>query len=189
MSLAHYDYLKSKLENEVIYIPHHHCNFDREKRMKNSCYVVGGLIGPPSTITSRVCEEIKSRLKEVGIEFLTCFDYKERKDTIDFYKKIDFQVIWYHAGYNPKDPYRHPTKLMSAASMGIPTITQPMDGYREIEGFYIPITDMDSLVKEAVKFKEHAYWQEWSDKVITKAEEFHISNIAKLYEKINRTSN
>ncbi|OGH18094.1 MAG: hypothetical protein A2868_03475 [Candidatus Levybacteria bacterium RIFCSPHIGHO2_01_FULL_40_15b] len=76
------------------------------------------------------------------------------------------------------------TKIINAASFGIPTLTQPIAGYKEFNGFYIPIKDMDSLVKEAEKLKDVNYYNQWSDRVFNEAEKYHISKIAELYKRL-----
>ena len=183
MSEVHYNYLKKELNNEITLIPHHHINFERQKRTRNKT-LVGGIIGSPSAVAYKITDEIKNGLAKIGIDFTTCFDYKTRQDMLNFFIKTDFIVIWYFDFYKRDCFYRHPTKMINAASFGIPTLAQPILGYSEFEGFYIPIETVDDIVKEAMKLKDIDYYNQWSDKLLKEAEEYHISKTSKLYQNL-----
>ena len=154
MSLSHQDYLKSKLKNEIVYIPHHHVNFDRVKRTRKEITTCG-YVGSPRKITVK------------GFKFIYMEAFKTRQDIINFYKKIDIQVI----GDVKDAPYYHPTKIINAMSFGIPTVSPKKMGYREVEGFYFQ--DLEELRNG---------WD--ADKLIQEAEKYHISNIAKKYRQL-----
>ena len=179
MSQAQYEYLKENLKNEIFLIHHHHINFERFKRTRNK-NLVGGVIGH-SKYAHDLYGAIKDALSGSGIDFVSILTYQTRQDMLDFFKKIDFLVAWNVDKY--KDyPHSHPTKIINAASFGIPVLSQPVAGYKEFDGFYIPITDSDSMVKEAEKLKDINYYNQWSDKVFEEAKKYHISEIAKLYQ-------
>ncbi len=154
MSLSHYDWLKSILKNEIVYIPHHHVNFDRVKRTRKEITTCG-YVGSP--------QEVKVK----GFKFINFNTFKTRQDIIEFYKKIDIQVI----NNIPSIPYYHPTKIINAMSFGIPTVAPKVQGYREVEGFYFQ--DIEELKNG---------WD--ADRLIKEAEKYHISKIAKLYRKL-----
>jgi hypothetical protein len=183
MSDIHFEYLKKELPNKIILIPHHHINFGQEKRTRNKS-LVGGIIGSPSKMIYEIVDKIRISLAKVGIEFTICFNAKTRQEMISYYKSIDFLVNWYLDIYTRDCFYRHPTKIINAASFGIPTLAQPILGYREVEGFYIPIETIDDIVTEAEKLKDMEYYTRWSAKLIKEAEKYHISNIAKLYQNL-----
>lgn len=181
MSQIQYEYVKRELPNEVVLIHHHHINIERARREPNN-KLIGGFIGHSGHAQS-LYFDIKEHLSLAGIEFVADFNSLTRKDAIKFYKSIDFLVVWNIEEY--KDYFcSHPTKLINAASFGVPTLSQPIAGYKEFDIFYIPITDMNSLVEEAEKMKDKPYYKAWSDKVFEEAEKYHISKIAKLYEKL-----
>ena len=159
MSLSHVDYLKNLLTNQIVYIPHHHVNFERLVRIRKEITTVG-YIGAAQTIK-----------KVEGFEFICQTNFKTRQDILDFYNKIDIQII----GDVPDTPYYHPTKIINAMSFGIPTISPTKQAYREVEGFYF---------QDIKQLKDG--WD--ADKLIKEAEKYHISNIAKLYEKIDSKS-
>ena len=154
MSLSHYDLLKSILKNEIVYIPHHHVNFEREVRTRTEVTTCG-YIGASQRI------EVK------GFKFIYSTNFKTRQDIIDFYKKIDIQVI----GDVPDVPYYHPTKIINAMSFGIPTVAPKKMGYREVEGFYFQ--DIEELRNG---------WD--AERLIREAEKYHISKTAELYQQL-----
>lgn len=181
MSLSHYEFLKKELKNELVLIPHHHVNFERALRTRKkitTCGYVGG-----NTYSNRsVNRKVAGALSAINVKHTPLFLYQFRKDIIDYYKKIDIQVIGY---FDYRDiPYYHSTKIINAASFGIPTVANKRLGYKDFEGFYIPVNDMDELVKEVEKLKNPAYYNKWSKKVAKEAEKYHISKIAKLYRKL-----
>ncbi len=182
MSLFQYDYLKANLKNEIIFIPHHHVNFERILRDRQEITTCG-YIGPPSGYSNRINNQVKEELAKIGLDFIPLHNYQTREDILNYYKKIDIQIIGYFRFHNTS-PYRHPTKVINAASFGIPTITFPVLGYKEIKGYYLSAKDMDSLLKKAKKLKDKKHYDKWSNKVVKKAEEYHISKIAELYQQL-----
>lgn len=154
MSLSHLDWLKGQLNNEIVYLPHHHVNFERIKRSRTEVTTCG-YIGA------------RQRLKVKGFKFIYQTNFKTRQDILDFYQQIDIQVI----GEVPDNPYYHPTKIINAMSFGIPTVSPKKQAYREVEGFYFH--DLKDLKQG---------WD--AERLINEAEKYHIINIAKLYEKL-----
>ncbi len=183
MSEVHFNYLKKELINEIILIPHHHINFEREKRVRNKT-LVGGIIGSPSKVAHDISDKIRDDLVKVGIEFTRCFNARTREEMISYYKSIDFLVI-FNLNSNDRDLfYRHPAKIINAASFGIPSMAQPIAGYSEVEGFYIPIETVEDIVREAEKLKDVDYYNQFSEKIHQETEKYHISNIIKLYQNL-----
>lgn len=182
MSQSHFEFLKSELKNKIVLIPHHHVNFDRVVRIRKKITTCG-YIGVPKFHHRRINNLVKDNLEKIGLKFKPLFNYQTRKDIIDYYKTIDLQVIGYFDFHNDS-PYRHPTKIINAASFGIPTIAMPIPGYKEIEGYYIPANNMEDLLVEAEKMKDQKRYNMWSKKVKKGAEKYHISKIAKLYKQL-----
>lgn len=182
-SQTSYEFLKEKLSNKLFLIPEHHCNFERIQRTRKKVST-GGIITNPSPLTYKVSDEVKAALKKIGFEFITCCNWKNRQDVIDFYKQIDFHVIAWFGYFDDYDPFRHPTKIINAASYGIPTIANWKAGYKEFEGNYIPVHNINDLVKEAEKLKNPSYYNKLASKIIKASEPYHIENIVKLYRKL-----
>jgi len=180
-SLISYIYLKDNLPNTVVLIPQHHINFERARRLRTGV-LTGGYIGSPSPVATAIYDEVGERFREKEMDFATCFNFKTRQDAINLYLKLDIFVI---ADFSPDtNPHKIPTKIINAASFGVPSIAYPLKGYEEIEGFYIPVNNLDELITEAEKFKDWNYYHSWSEKVFTMAEKYHISKIADLYRKL-----
>lgn len=181
-SLATYEYLKESLPNKIVLIPEYHCNFERAKRTRDEI-TTGGYIGAPNPFIFSMNPNIKKRLAKIGLKFLTFYYFKNRQDVVDFYKKIDFQIIP-HFWFDDSKIYRHPIKMINAASFGIPTVAVRKSGYKEWEGNYIPVQSMEDMILEVEKLKNKDYYEMWSDKIIKAAEPYHIENIAKLYKQL-----
>lgn len=182
-SQTSFDYLKKRLKNQLFLIPEHHCNFERAKRTRKKV-TTGGIITNPSAITYRAYEEVKKRLSEIGLDFISCYDWKTRQEVVDFYAQIDFQVIALFGVYDPLDPFRHPTKIINAASYGIPTVANWQFGYKEFEENYIAVKSLGELIQEAEKLTEPEYFDSLVSNLIKAAEPYHISQIAKLYKNL-----
>lgn len=181
MSKPHMEYLRILLKNEIVYIPHHHVNFERIRR-KRKKIINCGYVGSNSGYDIRINREIGERLKKIGLNFVPLFNFTTRDDIISYYRKIDLQIIGY---FNHLDiPYYHQTKIVNAMSFGIPTIASPRLGYIEVKNFYIPVNNMDELVAAAKMMKDPACYNQWPEKIMAEAEKYHISNIAKLYQKL-----
>lgn len=175
--LTKYAYDSFEMPNKTVLIPQQHVNWDNERREEREIKVCG-YIGPPSDHARRYYGKLFELIK--GWEFVTCFNSQSRQDAINFYKSIDLLVVGSMHRY---EPFKSPTKLINAASFGIPSIAYQVPGYREFEGFYIPM-DVHNLDKQANAFKDPIYYKEWSDKIIAKAEEYHVSKIAELYKQL-----
>lgn len=181
-SLATYQYLKIRLPNKIVFIPEHHCNFERMRRTRDKI-TTGGYIGAPNPFIFEMNPKIEKGLAKIGLKFLASYYFKGRQDSVDFYKKIDFQIIP-HFWFDDSEIYRHPTKMISAASFGIPTIAVRKSGYKEWEGNYIPVESIENMILEVEKLKNKDYYEKWSSKITKAAESYHIENIAKLYRQL-----
>lgn len=178
-SQTSYDYLTNLLPNKVILIPSHHVNVERYKR-KRTEIKVAGYIGNPSPWADTLYKNVAECLKE--FEFKTCFDYKTREDAVDFYRQLDVFVI---GDFAPDiNINKVPTKIINAASFGIPTVAPPLMGYAELEGCYLPVHNMDELVEKVNELKNPVFYKKMSNLVLHMAEPYHIENIAKLYRSL-----
>jgi hypothetical protein len=182
-NLTSFEFLKGKLKNALFLIPEHHCNFERTTRTRKE-FTTGGIITNPSAASYQAYNQVKKKLSEIGLKFITCYDWKNRQDVVDFYKLIDFQIISMFGIFNDYDPFRHPTKIINAASYGIPTVANWKHGYKEFEGNYIPVHTIDDLIRETEKLKNKNYYDKLVKKIIKAAEPYHIENVAKLYREL-----
>lgn len=180
-SQCSYETLVKQLPNEVVLIPSHHINQERKKRTRtevNTC----GYIGRHSPEAVAMYDEIAKELNKVGFNFTAKFSFPRRQDAVNLYMGIDLFVIGNYRGDD--SPHKIPTKVINAASFGIPTVAYPLRGYKEIEGYYVPAKDNSELVAEVVKFKDQDYYSAWSAKVSDFAEQYHISKIAEMYRRL-----
>jgi glycosyltransferase involved in cell wall biosynthesis len=180
MSTPHHEWLKTFLQNEVTLIPHHHVNIDRVTRDRN-VIINCGYVGANNAEHILFGKEVEQRLSKIGLTFVPLFNFTTRDDIINFYKTIDIQIIPYF-GHLKNTPHFHATKIINAMSFGVPTIAEQKLGYRDIEGFYIPVSNIDELIQEAQKLKDPAEYDKWPKKIIAESEKYHISEIAKLYQ-------
>lgn len=178
-SVPSLEFLKERLKNDIFFIPEHHCNFERITRSRQEISTAG-FLGTPRSFTYPV-DEMAKRLEKIGIKFIATFSYKNRQDVMDFYKKIDLQLVWYEAD---NSPFKHPTKYINAASFGIPTIANRLIGCKEWEDNYIAVETVDLLVNEAEKVKNRDYYNQWSSKIMKAAEDYHIDKIAEKYKQL-----
>ena len=181
MSTPHLEYVRGILKNNITYIPHHHVNFERVRRRRKRI-INCGYVGSASGYDIQLNRKIGRRLAELGLNFMPLFHYATREDIINFYKKIDLQIIGSFKLLNI--PYYHQTKIVNAMSFGIPTIASQRLGYRDVEGFYIPVNNMDELVEAAKMLKDPAQYNLWPEKIIAESEKYHIGEIAKLYKQL-----
>jgi len=160
-----YDYLKNEIPNEITLIPQHHCNFERmvSKTNGNKFGVVGGK------------GAIQEKVEYLFDDFIWKTDYKNREDVFDTYQRIDKQVIWRKNNV----PLKNSLKIVNAMSFGIPTIAYPEIGYSDVDGYYFKantVEELKKLIREPLVYDK--------DKLINKAEEYHIENISKKYEEL-----
>lgn len=178
-----FQFLKKRLKNKIVLIPQHHCNFERIKRTRKE-FTTGGYISTPSSLAYLVNEKIKKELAKIRLKFITCYNYTSRQDVVNFYKQIDFQVIGFFGYFNNDNPFTHPLKIINAASFGIPTVACWKLGYEEFASNYIPVDTMKSLIIEVEKLKYKKYYNNLANKIIKKAEDYHIERIAEKYKKL-----
>lgn len=173
--------LQRLIPNKVILIPQHHCNFDREKRNREGITRIGviGTTGAFPLLPKDLREELSKR----GIELETYSNFFTRQDIVDFYKRIDLQIVW--------RPYRmnlsNPLKIVNASSFGIPTIAYDESVFKEVEGCYIPVNNLNEFLEKLDELRFNAWvYPEYSKKCLEKAEDYHIDNIAKLYKELDK---
>lgn len=172
MSLSGQAYLKERLQrDDVLWIPVHHCNFERLKRERTE-FNVAGVCGGKGAIQ---CDPVAltAVLNKHGLEFQWYQTYKYPSDITEFYRGIDVQVIW----RTMHRPLKDPEKIVNAMSLGIPTIAYPEPAYEELNGYYWPVKNFEEL-EEAIEELRQG-WD--AERLIEMAENYHIDNVAKHY--------
>jgi len=169
--------MKKAINNEIIFIPQHHCNFERIKRTRKKVTTMG-VIGTRDAFPL-LPKQLKPELKKRGIKLLEFSRFFYRKDIIDFYKKIDIQFVW--------RPYRktlsNPLKLVNAASFGIPTIALDEPAFLELNYHYIPVNNFETFLNRLdVLLNNPSVYEILSERCLEKAEEYHIEKVGEMYK-------
>jgi glycosyltransferase involved in cell wall biosynthesis len=179
-SQTDFDRLTQGLSNKIVFIPQHHCNFERVTRKRHDITMVG-VIGTPGAFPF-LPPELKSELAKRGIQLWEYSHFISREDIINFYLNIDIQIVWrpYHI------KMANPLKLVNAASFGIPTIALEESYFKEMEGCYIPVNNLKEFLIELDKLKANPkLYEKYANKCLAKAEVYHIQNIARQYQKLS----
>lgn len=171
--------LQRELPNNVVVIPQHHCNFERVTRERSGVTRVGciGTEGAWKDLPAGLEEALGKR----GVALERFSQFWQRQDIIDFYRRIDVQIVW--------RPYRkrlaNPLKLVNAGSFGVPTIALHEDYFNEFGDAYIPV---GSLAEFLTKLDELRSWpllyDQWANRARVKAEAYHIDRIAEKYRSL-----
>jgi hypothetical protein len=173
-----YSWYGQKIVNNMVLIPQHHCNFNRELRVRSKVETVGFIGGEMGFDLSE--DRMRSLVEAAGFNFLYVTRYKTRKDVVNFYRQIDIQVTW----CKPKLQAKCPLKVVNAASFGIPTVGWPQACYQEVDGKYIKAPSTTALVRELNKLHDEEYYRLWALRVIPVAEKYHIGSVAELYRNL-----
>lgn len=175
-SEADKELMENELSNKVVFIPQHHCNFERFKRNSKVIKRIG-MIGEENAF-SYLPKGIKEYLETLGLELVTFSKFFERKDIIDFYMNIDLQLVW--------RPYKkilsNPLKIVNAMSFGVPTIALYEKAFKEVTGGYLACENEKQLIEHTQALLEYSsLYQTISDVGIKMSEKYHIDNVSKLY--------
>ncbi len=180
-SKADEETMKSVIKNKIIYIPQHHCNFERLQRKSDAVRRIG-VIGelPAFEFLPKGLDEA---LKERNIELVKFSRFFSRQDVVDFYMSIDMQIVW-----RPwKKILSNPLKIVNAASFGIPTIALNEKAFEEIHGAYFPVKDFDHLLQKLDDYIAHPeLHSDIADHHREKAEFYHIDNVTDMYRGLNK---
>ena len=104
------------MEKEVILIPQQHCNFDRTKRTRPKIETIATIGTPPAFV--HLPEGLEEKINQRGLKWMAYEGFRSREDVVDFYSKIDVQIIW----RTWKQKLVNPLSTVNAMSYGIPTI-------------------------------------------------------------------
>lgn len=190
------DYLSKLLKrDDIVVIPHAHCNWENWVRPDREVKTVG-IIGSKTSFRYPI-DDIREKLNKLGLELIYNYDYwksygdedgmsedQRRQKVVNFYKSIDIQIAWRkHAFRSDFIPLKNANKLINAGSFGIPTVAYPEESYtREWKGLFIPTQTIEELLFWVSELKtEKDLYKVMSRLVLKKASECHVNNIKKLY--------
>jgi hypothetical protein len=186
-----YNFLTKNLKrDDIVLIPHHHCNFERFIRTRKEVKTVG-IIGAKIAFQHPI-DDIRKRLKDIGLDLIYEENYwgyykESREKVVEFFKNIDIQIAWRPNAWSPKYiPFRRPLKLANAGSFGIPTVAYPEQDYvDEWNGCFISANNIDYLVGSCKELKNNkSYYEHFSQKALYKSYDYHIDEIVKLYREL-----
>ena len=171
---------------DVVLIQEHHCNYERALRPDRPVAVVG-IIGSRDSFQLPLAE-FESELKKMGLNLLYYTNFWEhfkagRLAVVDFYKKIDIQVVYRKDWFAKRKSFSNPLKLENAGSFCIPTVSYPEISYKnEWNDHFIEATSMWEMLKHVRRLKEDPpFYKEWQERSLELTEKYHIKNIVKLY--------
>lgn len=182
-ALFGYKRLQKILDNQVVLIPQQHVNWEgaiRERSGLRTCGVIGRWTGR----AQRACDELASELKPLGIEVLTCFNFTDRQCAVNFYRNIDVLTVPPIRSENIHFNYRTPTKMINAASFGVPSVAIWQDGYEEFDGNYFPVTSMDEMIRRIADLRDRTTYNTLAVRAFKTAQQYHISEIIKKYRQL-----
>ena len=168
------------INNEIILIPQHHCNYNRLHRTRTGITTVG-VIGTAEAFPM-LPKDLKDELAKRNIELLEFSRFFTRQDIIDFYTKIDVQIIWrpYHKTLS------NPLKMVNASSFGIPTIALDEEAFKEFDGLYLPVHNLHGFLGALDDLRTiKGMYDDYSNRLIIKSEDYHIDRIGQLYKKLD----
>ena len=179
-----YDYLSNKLlANRIVFIPQHHCNFERVLRTRKEVKIAG-IIGNNVSFQYPL-GELEAGLNRIGIELKTLIKkrFDSREEVVDFYKQIDIQLVW-RPGSN--GVLRNPLKLINAMSFGIPTVAWPeKDFVEELEGCFIEASSIELFLTYVQELqRDNDLYKTIYNLGLERSKYYHIDNISKLYLKL-----
>jgi len=181
-------YLHKVLINKIFYIPHHHCNFERYKRPDGEIKTVG-YIGCKNNAAA-LPETLKDDLAKIGLDFKCKTDCKTREDVCNFYKTIDIQVSYRNfinvmkfKQHNAHANLKNSLRVANGGSFGIPSVVFPEPSYNiDFDGCFAAAPNTEDIITQCKKLKENNdYYNLLAANAMEKSEQFHIENVAPLY--------
>lgn len=177
-----FELLKKHLKNEVVLIPHHHLNFERIKRNRDKILKVGTTGSPEAE--NYIPEIIREGLKKRGIKLEVYTNFYPRMSVSRFHESIDIHLHW-----RPflKRKLSCPFKIINAASFGVPTLALDEPSFKEVEGCYIGVKTAEEWLDALDRLiADPELYETMTEKCLETAEKYHIDNIAKLYEELDK---
>lgn len=180
--------MSAYVKNKIIFIPHHHVNFEGFKRERDKITKVG-IIGSPGAFP-HVPDEIRHGLANRGIELLEFSTFYPRMYVVKFYRSIDVGLVWrpYYQKHYATKPYTilaNPFKIVNTSAFGVPTIALDEPPFAEMKDCYIPVSTPEEFLKQldALRTSKTLY-SDMTQVCLAKAEKYHIETIAKLYQEL-----
>jgi len=166
-------------------IPHHHCNFEREKRPERDIKIVGCMGGDSAVQLPH--DLLASRLQDIGLDWrFSGYNSRDRQMVLDFYKGIDVHLTFRIEHKRNLLMHMNPLKLNNAGSFGIPSVSFPEPAYKEEwQDSCLWGENIDEIITGVQRLaSDRDLYKEMSEKASAKAEEYHIDRIIPLYREL-----
>lgn len=174
--------LSKELTNKIVKIPHHHVNFERTKRNRDKIIKIGTTGSTPAW--DYIPDVIKEGLKKRGLKLELYSNFYPRMSVSRFHESVDIQ-IHYRPFLDRK--LSCPFKIINAASFGVPTIALDEPSFKEVEGTYIGVKTAEEWLEALDRLiADSELYKTISDKCLETAEKYHIENVAKLFEELDK---
>jgi hypothetical protein len=174
-------------------IPHHTTNFDNLKAQFRDETKTVGYVGLPEQLSA--VDDIQKMCSAWGAAFISVHPTTREECDIVF-RKIDIGIVFSEHDGRMNDNiislmkrYKPNTKLSNFQSYGIPSICIPYESYLEFgENACLFVNDKESMLAQlnVLLSKDPSSRRELSDRAFEVGKKFHIDNIKKLYENINK---
>lgn len=184
VSMAQYVELRDFFpKRDMYFIPHHHCNFERQLRLADRPVKRVGCCGGDSAV-QWPHDRVKAWLESYGLEWRFTNEYLHRERVVDFYKELDIQIVFRPTHSRGIPAHTNPLKLSNAGSFGIPTVAFPEVAFTpEWSGESVVYADnMGEMMRQVKRLADDPGWYaEVSHGAMVKAESYHIDNVMPFY--------
>ncbi len=179
ISLPEQTMFREMFQQEIIYIPDHHANYDREQRVARTVLTVG-TVGSRASV-NWPAEDVEQRLAKIGLQLLRRDMGRHREQVLAAYRRMDIQIVF--RANLPDREICDPLKLSNAGSFGIPTVAYPELSYAtEYDGCFLPAQTIEELVDGVDRLaRTPSLYQEYARKALDRSEAYHIDNVVKRY--------
>lgn len=170
---------------DTIYLPQHHCNFERVVRPPRDIRTVG-FVGSRSSLSWPV-RMVEEKLAAVGLEFFVLMlrlgRPMERHAVTEFYKHIDIQIFCRTRTRFTQHRFKDSLKILNAGSYRIPTVGSPIHtGVGAMPGMMVVREDIDQIVAACAELRDNPeQYETVVNNVYPLTEAYHISHIAPMY--------
>lgn len=177
-----YETLSKELTNKIVKIPHHHVNFERTRRNRDKVIKIGTT--GSAAAWDYIPDVIKEGIKKRGLKLEMYSNFYPRMSVSRFHESVDVFIHWRpFLGRKLSCPF----KIINAASFGVPTIALDEPSFKEVEGAYLPVRDEEEFFGKLDEYIASSELHEQvANRCIEIAEKYHIENIAKLYEELDK---
>lgn len=177
-----FETLSKLVKNEVVLIPHHHVNFERTERKRDKIVRIGTT--GSAEAWNYIPDVIKDGIKERGLKLELYSEFYPRTAVARFHESIDIHIHW-RAWLNR--PLSCPFKIINAASFGVPTIALDEPSFKEVEGTYIGVKTAEEWLEALDRLIANPEeYEAMANKCLEVSEKYHIDNISKLYEELDK---